>query len=149
MKPIHRLEISRAVSRGADTCGYNICRLDDSVTQKRFECLGGGYDMIGTVVADWFESTYQNHLAKLSAENPNDDSRRGRLCAVPGFYGAFVNHETGHVTLDGRCGIESIRTIIEACGFDVQWSGDKKGLEVFLLTGPEFGCVKFHARGHE
>ena len=68
MKQIHRLEISWTISRGRDTCGYNICRLDDSISGKRYRTLGGGYDMIGTVVADWFEDQYQDKLQALRTD---------------------------------------------------------------------------------
>jgi hypothetical protein len=49
------LNISWSVSRGQDTYGYNICRLDDTRTGKRYHLNGGGYDMIGTVLGDWLE----------------------------------------------------------------------------------------------
>lgn len=45
MKNIKRLALSWSVSRGRDTYGYNICRLDDTSTGERFKCMGGGYDM--------------------------------------------------------------------------------------------------------
>lgn len=128
MNTIHRLDITWSISRGRDTYGYNICRLDDNITRRRFRCSGGGYDMIGTVVADWFVATYPDKIKALR------DGREWVDCGytVPGYmknpelYGLTFNPK-GEPRIDGACGIESVRRIIEACGFDVEWSGDKKG----------------------
>lgn len=128
MKTIHRLEISWSVSRGRDTYGYNICRLDDSVNRHRFRCMGGGYDMIGTVFAEWFQTYYPEKLKALLAGRKTEDcnySVKGYV-RIPEFYGLTFTPE-GEPRLDGGCGIESMRRIVEACGFDVEWSGDKRG----------------------
>lgn len=58
------LAISWSISRGTETYGYNICRLDDSQTGKRYRCLGG-YDMMGTVVGQWLEDLFQPQLKQL------------------------------------------------------------------------------------
>jgi hypothetical protein len=34
------LAISWAISRGRDTYGYNICRLDDTLIDVRYRCMG-------------------------------------------------------------------------------------------------------------
>lgn len=65
MKNIKRLALSWSVSRGRDTYGYNICRLDDTSTEERFKCMGGGYDMQGTVFGSWLEAGYQDRLVEL------------------------------------------------------------------------------------
>lgn len=46
---IHRLDLTWSTSKARDTYGYNITRLDDSISGKRYKTCGGGYDMIGTV----------------------------------------------------------------------------------------------------
>lgn len=130
MKAIHRLDISWSISRGRDTYGYNICRLDDSITRTRYRCMGGGYDMIGTVFGQWFMTTHQDKLQALVKARAADLIDCGY--AVPGYkklpdlYGLNVKPD-GIVSLDGACGIESMRSIVEACGFDVEWAGDRKG----------------------
>lgn len=65
MKSIKRLALSWSVSRGRDTYGYNICRLDDTSTGDRFKCMGGGYDMQGTVFGEWLAANYQPELLAL------------------------------------------------------------------------------------
>ena len=128
MKPIHRLELSWSTSRGADTYGYNIARLDDSITGKRFRCMGGGYDMIGTVFGEWFQATYPEKLKALREGAWIEDCG----FAVPGYskisglYGLTFTPE-GEPQLDGACGMSSMQSIVEACGFDVQWSGNRRG----------------------
>lgn len=63
------LSLSWSVSRGRDTYGYNIARLDDRNTGERFRCMGGGYDMVGTVFGDWLEKTFQSELTELVRAN--------------------------------------------------------------------------------
>lgn len=128
MKTIHRLEISWATSRGQDTYGYNICRLDDSVTRARFRTLGGGYDMIGTVFGKWLQATYPERLKALKNGRTLEECG---YCVdgwrkIPDLYGITFDPK-GEPQLDGACGIESMRRIAEACGFSVDWSGDRKG----------------------
>jgi len=64
--PTTYLALSWSVSRGRDTYGYNICRLDVEHGGKRYRCNRGGYDMVGTVVADWLCGTYQERLQTLA-----------------------------------------------------------------------------------
>lgn len=122
------LSISWSISRGRDTYGYNICRLDDNQTGKRYRCMGGGYDMIGTVFGNWLEDQYQERLRALVATLPLFDCE----CFVPGYrqskelYGLTIRPDNT-VSLDGACGIECMRTIAKALGLEVQWQGNRKG----------------------
>lgn len=127
-KSIHRLDITWSTSRGRDTYGYNICRLDDDITGLRFRTCGGGYDMVGTVFGQWLERTYPEKLRALASGVKLVD------CGYavkgwkkhPDLYGLTFAPD-GAPRLDGACGIESMRRIAEACGFEVEWSGNKKG----------------------
>ena len=131
LNKIHRLDLSWAISKGRDTYGLNIARLDDSISGKRYRTCGTGYDMIGTVLADWFEDQYQNKLIELVQSNVDKLEVYSAACPawqkVKGFYGMTYHPNENRVSLDGACGVESILCIIEACGFEVQRSRNKKG----------------------
>ena len=125
------LSVSWSVSRGRDTYGYNICRLDDTTTGKRYRCMGGGYDMVGTVFAEWLEGVHQERLQKIrnQAFYYNGFERNEK-----GLYG-MRRRDDGTVSLDGGCGIDSMRRIAKACGLTVEWRGDRKGNTVaFIVT---------------
>lgn len=118
---INKLTLSWSISRGRDTYGYNICRLDDRNNGKRFRCMGGGYDMIGTVFGEWLETYYQTELFEIKRlsnriydgvlfDNPVSDS----------FYGMTYNIRDNKVSLDGACGIESMIRIAEAIGLEIE-----------------------------
>lgn len=131
---IHHLAITWSTSKGRDTYGYNICRLDDRDTGKRYRTCGGGYDMIGTVFGDWLEDYYQAELmTKIKELMTNPDAFEDCGYAVkgylkfPGLYGMTYNTNTGKVALDGACGISSMIAIAEALGLEVQWEGNRKG----------------------
>lgn len=137
---IHHLVISWSISRGRDTYGYNICRLNSRASGRRYRTCGGGYDMIGTVFGDWLESEFQAELVELSKGLELElygDGKTG--IRVPtrkaGLYGFFVN-PNGSVTLDGGCGITSMKQIAEAIGLEVQWEGNKKGHTIGYYVAP-------------
>lgn len=131
MKITH-LAISRSVSRGRDTYGYNICRLDDRTTGKRYKCNGGGYDMVGTVFGEWLQDVYQAELLKIADRAHNiytkesgfkspDDKTKSRL------YGMTWDVSEASVILDGACGIEPMIRIAEAIDLEVQREYKKTG----------------------
>ena len=120
MKTNH-LSLTWSISRGRDTYGYNICRLDSYNSGKRYRCMGGGYDMVGTVVADWLVAEHQDRLQAVHASN---------------FYGARIL-TNGRVYVDGACGIESVRNIAEACGIELQRLGNRRGHTVGFIASWE------------
>lgn len=126
---IHRLVLSWSTSKGRDTYGYNICRLDDSISGKRYKTCGGGYDMVGTVLGDWFEEQHQAELVTMVQANADKLETYSTTCPdwqkVQGLYG--LTYRQGKAILDGGCGVESMIRIIEACGFEVERSYNKKG----------------------
>lgn len=118
------LVLSWSTSRGRDTYGYNICRLDDNNTDKRYKCNGGGYDMVGTVVADWLKDAYQ---AKLLANHK----------AVTDLYGAAFYGDK--ITIDGACGLESVIQIAKAIGVNItsNYNRRKNRTEGFFVSENE------------
>lgn len=119
------LEMSWSVSRGRDTYGYNICRLDDSNTGKRYRCSGGGYDMQGTVFAQYLVDVWQNELQEFFKANQKDliPAYTNRL-KLEKYYGAF--YDGASVTLDGACGLSCMINIAEAIGLEVHRTSNKK-----------------------
>lgn len=134
------LEIKWSVSRGFETYGYNICTLYDNATGKRYRTMGGGYDMLGTVVGDWLQDVYQDCLRAIS-----DKAASVYHAGVSGSYksmqdvdceayrqGAYLygmtrEYSTGAVTLDGACGINSVEKIAAAAGINMRATVNRKG----------------------
>ena len=126
------LELSWGLSRGRETFGYNIARLVDTSTGERLRCMGGGYDMQGTVFAEWLEKHYQLELRAIAdaahgsyvdgVRQPNNDA---------GHYGMTTYYTpkmtSANVRLDGACGLESIRAIARALGLRLQSTVNRKG----------------------
>jgi hypothetical protein len=109
------LILSWSISRGRNTYGYNICRLDTPA--GRYRTMGGGYDMVGTVVADWLTAQYQERLAELAP-----------------FYGLEIHDGVEYI--DGACGLQHVKQIAEAIG--VTWSEvtarRRNWLQGFMVT---------------
>ena len=126
-----QLNISWSVSRGQDTYGYNICRLDDVRTGKRYRTCGGGYDMIGSVLGDWLEDRFQEELRALVADLPKQKYGGTSYMQIseeinPKYYGLTISPD-GKVCLDGACGVSSMQQIGRALGLNFQWLCNRKG----------------------
>ena len=138
---INRLALSWSVSRGRDTYGYNICRLDSRNSGRRYRCSGGGYDMVGTVLGDFLECEYQDDLKALVADLPKvpygSTSRLQIAESVnPSFYGLTIRPD-GSVCLDGACGFDSMRRIARALGLSLETETNKKGHAVAYYVSKE------------
>lgn len=131
------LALSWSISRGRDTYGYNIARLDDTTTGKRYRTCGGGYDMTGTVFGEWLQDRYQAELRNIAHCAGNYYSKAGGYQTIRSadgrspygawLYGMTRNDDTGAVTLDGACGLSTMIDIAAAIGLDVMRIGDKRG----------------------
>ena len=54
------LELRWSISKARDSYGWNIVTLIDY--DKKYKTCGGGYDMTGTVFADWLQANYIDKL---------------------------------------------------------------------------------------
>lgn len=116
-----------SISRGRDTYGYNIVTLTDCDTGTKYRTNGGGYDMTGTVFADWIADVYADKLNAIakranSSYDParptkHKDGPKNSLYGMTAYYngGKFVR-----VRLDGACGLDCIIKICEAMGLTVE-----------------------------
>lgn len=122
------LALTVGTSRGRDTYGYNIVTLRDTTTGKRYRCMGGGYDMQGTVFAAWLQDTQQTALQTVKAQAHSAWTPGGtRSTNDAGLYGMSYRIDTGTVQLDGACGMSSMKRIAEAIGLSVQHDGTSRG----------------------
>lgn len=132
MNKFTQLVLSWTTSKGRDTYGYNICRLDDRETGERFRCMGGGYDMVGTVFAQWLCANYQEKLLKIkdraaytfSKEHGNTPNNSPDTV----FYGMRFYVDDNRIYIDGACGLDCVINIAEKIGLDVERDYIKKGV---------------------
>lgn len=127
------LIISRGTSRGRDTYGYNIITATDE-NGKKFRTCGGGYDMLGTVIAEVINYHYQDRLKRIHkrAENYTKNgkyySRREKGRCSPDYkkhsYGVTARYgknqkEVKNVTIDGATGFSNVQGIAARLGLEV------------------------------
>lgn len=130
-----QLHFKWTISRGRDTYGYNICTLLVD-GEKVGRCNGGGYDMQGTSFAQWLQEHYQHELkAKFATEinsiTDKDYADYSGYCykEIKGFYGAKISGKEGKeltISLDGGCGMDSIKRIAEAIGITLKWNPESE-----------------------
>lgn len=121
------LKLSWSISRGRDTDGYNICRLDDNNEGQRYRCMGGGYDMTGSVVGEWLKKTYQERLLAAGA-------------AVTDLYGA--RRIGDYVSLDGACGLECMIRIAAVIGIRITANYNKRARRTDGFFVSDFGSAE-------
>jgi len=139
------LALSWSTSRGRDTYGYNICRLDapgyfgpDKLFRgsKRYRCSGGGYDMVGTVVAEWLCDRYPDRLLTIAPCARAVYSKADGYTTQPGGrYGVCYLADETRVSIDGACGINSVCGIASAIGISLSSTCDRRGHTTgFMVT---------------
>lgn len=119
--PVH-LSISWGTSRARETFGYNIARLRDDTTGKVYRCTGGGYDMVGTVLAAWLCDVHAERLRSLWDRlqyRPVPDGQWGTERTGPDVLYGTRGRTDGTVYVDGGCGVPSVRAAAEAAGLAV------------------------------
>lgn len=109
MKDYYYLSLRYGVSKGNETYGYTTVSLRDEKLDKRVGyCLGGGYDMKGTVFAEWMKAEFKELIPAL---DPYE------------FYGVtHIKQEDGSVKsyLDGACGYECMTAILKHWGYEIE-----------------------------
>ena len=95
------LKISWSISRGRDTEGYNICRLDDLATDRRYKCMGGGYDMTGSNLGQWLQAMYQERLVAIGNKASYICPDRNDAGLYGMHYYPATDKKSAHVNIDG------------------------------------------------
>jgi hypothetical protein len=131
----YNLEIKWSISKGRETCGYNICSLWD--INKKYQTYGGGYDMLGTVFAQWLFANFKERIIKTCM--PATRTKPNCYSNCDGYYGFFHSQESGNYWLDGACGFECMTTIAKAIGLDIQKIYNRKytTLKNIIVTDKE------------
>lgn len=129
------IEFKWTISRGRDTCGYNICSVYYN-RDKIESCNGGGYDMKGTCLGKFITYYFNEYLKKLRARREHDTKN----C----FYGlTFYNKKTKKYQvaytegcdfyIDGACGFSSMERILEKIGFKLEYVSNKSDYSIYRL----------------
>ena len=136
------LTFNWTTSRARDSYGYNICTLKDYKGEKIASTCGGGYDMKGTVLGEMINKYFTHELKKLVANS-------GSMNTPSGFYGLshynpkakthkrrFLKRATSQTQtyVDGGCGFDSMRGILEKIGFKLQFVKETKNSSTYILT---------------
>lgn len=131
------LTLGWGISQARDTEGYNIRRLRDDSTGKRYRCMGGGYDMTGTVFADWLCDVHQDALVALARSVVANVQAGIDRQEYKGLYGMTSDNPVTRVRVDGACGMESVVRIAEAAGLTVQRVYGRTGGEAVAIVVTE------------
>lgn len=115
------LELKWTISKAKDTYGYNVVTLWDR--GKRYKASGGGYDMTGTVFANWLWENYSHKIISTIKDNEKD------------YYGfkKYVREDKESYYIDGACGLDCMLRIAKAIGLEVQSIYGRRELTNFLV----------------
>lgn len=144
------LHLTCGTSRARETAGWTVVTLRDSKTGKAFKACGGGFDLEGTVFAEWLEDAHADALARIApglAYSIRTDKRTTTYSRPEGatgraLYGLTWIPATQRASLDGGCGLDSMIRIAEAVGLEVKRIGDRRGhLRALVVNGSEGGAA--------
>ena len=90
---------------------------------KGVRCTGGGYDMTGTCVGQFVEQCFPEQIKRLDSRefygldhwNTKSKKRQHR------------SSENTRTTIDGGCGMNSMRNILEKIGFKLEYINETRG----------------------
>lgn len=129
------------VSKGHDTYGYNICSLyvDGS---KVASCNGGGYDMEGTVLAQYLVREFQERLMTIADRArvqciQHENMEWSRITEEGGLYGmTYLKPKSlkPHVTINGACGSDSVLKIAKEAGITLNSTKIGRNAFGYFLT---------------
>lgn len=128
MKITH-LSLKWTISRARDTFGANLVTLTDGNTGKKYRAVGSGYDLTGTVFAEWLADTHQAELLKIAHRSFTvcDKNRLTTPHRPDSLYAMYHHVDSGKVSIDGGCGIESVLKIAAAIGLEVEREAIRTG----------------------
>jgi hypothetical protein len=144
------LSLRWTLSKAADTYGYNALKLTDTRTKRGFRAVGGGYDMEGTVFAEWLTAAHPERLEAIAGRafnvyTPGRGTDRADIPLGTGLYGLTRTAGTSDVRLDGACGLSSMLAIAEAAGLEVHKffsnRGRLSGFTVAVAAATEGGAA--------
>jgi len=134
MGTTYRLEFKWTTSRGRDTYGYNICSLWVN-NSKKASCNGGGYDMQGTVFADWLMIKFEDRIKQLQGYTQKSRGQYG-IVHYNKKTKKSQKHSSKHTntTLDGACGFSTMQKLAERIGVNLQYAGETKNSAFYIAT---------------
>ena len=111
--------------RYSDGVNGNIVKVVDKRGDiiKGVRCTGGGYDMTGTCLGQFMEQCFPEQIKRLDSRefygvghwNPKTKKRQYR------------SSENTRTTLDGACGMSSMRDILRKIGFKLEYINETRG----------------------
>lgn len=128
------LKIKWSVSRGQNSYGYNICSLWKN-GEKVTSTNGGGYDMVGTVLANYLVANYQDRLLKLDIPMNRRNGEDIQEIYGLSFSDGKGKHQSTHFDgeteahFDGAVGVSEVLKLAKNIGLDIVWNED-----IFVIT---------------
>lgn len=112
------LVVRWTVSKARDTYGYNVVTLISG--KSKYRAMGGGYDMVGTVFAQWLWANYKDVVIEKIKDRKEE------------FYG-FREYTNGEYNIDGACGLDCMVKIAKEIGLKVSKLYHKGDLTNFII----------------
>ena len=121
--------------RYSDGVNGNIVKVVDKRGDiiKGVRCTGGGYDMTGTCLGQFIEQNFPNEIRRLDPrefygiKHYNMGSVRGGRFYRPRERYQVRQSKNTRTIIDGACGMESMRKILEQIGFKLEYVHETRG----------------------
>lgn len=112
--------------------GYGNSKILDFRNNVITKAGGCGYDRFGTVIGQLIEILFPDELYKLAKRECKGTSKTRKTSGK--YYGMFFNKEKDRAYLDGACGIDCMKRVLNKIGFELEFLNETKG----SVSGSEF-----------
>ena len=118
------LSFKWTVSTGKNTYGYNILRLYINNKRTKYTTNGGGYDMKGTVLAQFIMKEFSQELVK-------------NINKLKNIYGVRISYYPDkilkNIYLDGATGISQMEQVLTILGYKLTYKGETTNRSDYLF----------------
>lgn len=118
----------RALNHKWSTRGYGSSRIFDSCGNALAKATGCGYDRLGSAMGEVVCDVFPEEVLKLAKRECKGPRRNYKKSAK--FYGLFYNAVEGKAWIDGACGFDCVKKILNKIGFSLDYvGGDNNGVQ--------------------
>jgi hypothetical protein len=99
--------------------GYGNSKILDKRANVLSKASGCGYDRFGAAIGAFIQRTFQEELDKLAIKHCKGTNKHRRTSIE--YYGLFYNKEEKRAYVDGACGENCMKRILNKIGFDLNY----------------------------
>lgn len=113
------------------TRGYGSSRILDNEDQLLGRAGGCGYDRYGSALGDTVMGLFPDEVLKLARSKCRSGNKNRRTSKT--YYGLIYNAERDTTYIDGACGSECVKRILNKIGFELNFITEVSNTQIYRM----------------